>query len=94
MLQLCCRETFILGEKPTLSIKVEVENVGEPAFLTRINLVIPKVTPVVEIPSICYELSSQEKKETSTLICEIGYPLEKKVNILFTSFFMTNVVAK
>jgi hypothetical protein len=85
MQQLRCRETFILGEKPTLDMKVEVENIGEPAFLTRVNLVIPKVTPIVEIPSICYDLSNQDGKETSTLICEIGYPLEKNVIILFVS---------
>jgi hypothetical protein len=64
---------------------VEVKNIGEPAFLTRVNLVIPKVTPIVEIPSICYDLSHQDEKETFTLICEIGYPLEKNVTVLLVS---------
>ncbi|XP_023711534.1 integrin alpha-9 isoform X2 [Cryptotermes secundus] len=70
-------ETFILGEKQTLGIRLEVENIGEPAFFTRVNLIIPKVTPVVEIPSICYDLSNQDRKETYVLVCDIGYPLEK-----------------
>jgi hypothetical protein len=70
-------------------MKVEVENIGEPAFFTRVNLVIPKVTPIVEIPSICYDLPNQDRKETFALVCEIGYPLEKNVIILFITFFAT-----
>jgi hypothetical protein len=70
-------------------MKVEVKNVGEPAFFTRVILVIPRVTPIIEIPSICYDLSNQDRKETYTLICEIGYPLERNVIILFITLFMT-----
>lgn len=90
MWQLCCRETFILGEKQTLDIRLEVENIGEPAFFTRVNLMIPKVTPVVEIPSICYDLPNQDRKETYALVCDIGYPLEKNVIIPFITFVATN----
>jgi hypothetical protein len=70
-------------------MKVEVENIGEPAFFTRVNLLIPKVTPIVEIPSICYDLSNQDRRETYALVCEIGYPLEKNVIITFITFVGT-----
>jgi len=80
----CCRETFIHGEKPILQMNVELKNVGEPAFLTRATVVLPKVTPIVEIPPICHELSSQNTAENCTLICDIGYPLEKNVMVLVT----------
>jgi hypothetical protein len=79
-----CREKFIHGEKPTLQMNVELKNMGEPAFLTRATVVVPKVTPIVEIPSICHELSNQDRAENYTLFCDIGYPLEKNVIVLFT----------
>jgi hypothetical protein len=75
-------------------MKVEVENIGEPAFFTHVNLVIPKVTPIIEIPSICYDLSNQESKETHVLVCDIGYPLEKNVIILFIIFIATKRISK
>jgi hypothetical protein len=63
-------------------MKVEVKNMGEPAFLTSITLVIPRITPIVEIPSICHDLPNQDTTEIYTLVCEIGYPLEKNVIFL------------
>jgi hypothetical protein len=75
-------------------MKVEVENVGDPAFFTRINLIIPKVTPIVEIPSICYDLSNQDRKETYALVCELGYPLERNVIILFITFVCDKRISK
>ena len=65
-------------------MNVEVNNMGEPAFLTRATIVIPKVTPIVEIPPICHELSNQDRAENYTLICDIGYPLEINVMVLVT----------
>lgn len=79
-----CREKFIHGEKPTLHMNVEVENMGEPAFLTRATVVIPMVTPIVEIPPICHEPPNQNRAENYTLLCDIGYPLEKNVIVLVT----------
>jgi hypothetical protein len=78
----CCREKFIHGEKPILQMNVVVKNMGEPAFLTRVTIVVPNVTPIVEIPPICHELSNQNKAENYTLICDIGYPLENNVMVL------------
>lgn len=82
--RVCCREKFIHGENPILKMNVEVKNMGEPAFLTRATVVVPKVTPIVEIPPICHELSNQNREENYTLICDIGYPLEKNVRVLVT----------
>lgn len=63
-------------------MKVEVKNMGEPAILTSVSLEIPRITPIVEIPSICHDLANQDSKEIYTLVCEIGYPLEKNVIFL------------
>jgi hypothetical protein len=71
-------------------MKVEVKNKGEPAFLTRVTVVVPKATPIVEIPPICHELSNQDRAENYTLICDIGYPLEKNVMVLVTVSFRIN----
>lgn len=71
-----------------MKLKVEVKNMGEPAFLTRAILTIPRVTPIVEIPSICHDLPNEDTIKTYTLICEIGYPLEKNVIFLVTTFIM------
>jgi hypothetical protein len=73
-------------------MKVEMKNMGEPAFLTRATLVFPKVTPIIEIPPICHELLHQGRAENYTLICDIGYPLEKNVMVLFTVSFRINAL--
>jgi hypothetical protein len=70
-------------------MNVEVKNMGELAFLTRATIVVPKVTPIIEIPPICQELSNQDKAQNSTLICDIGYPLEKNVMVLVTVTYVT-----
>lgn len=80
----CCREKFIHGEKPTLQMNVEVKNMGEPAVLTRVTVAVPKVTPIVENPSICQELPNQDRADNHTLICDIGYQLETNVIVLVT----------
>jgi hypothetical protein len=80
----CYREKFIHGEKPTLKMNLEVKNMGEPAFLTRVTVVIPKITPIVEIPPICDELPNQDTADNHTLICDIGYPLKTSVMVLVT----------
>jgi hypothetical protein len=71
-------------------MKVEVKNMGEPAFLTRATLVIPRITPVVEIPSICHDLPDQDTTEIHVLVCDIGYPLEK--NVIFLEKIQNNLL--
>lgn len=74
-----CREEFVLGEQPTLQMEVEVMNVGEPAFLTRAILSIPRVTPLVRIPPTCQDATDKHTTGTHTLVCDFGNPLERNV---------------
>ncbi|KDR08411.1 Integrin alpha-PS3 [Zootermopsis nevadensis] len=76
------KEKFVLGEQTTLQMEVEVQNIGEPAFLARLVLVIPRVTPLVRIPPNCQDSTEKHATEVQTLVCDIGNPLEKNNTII------------
>jgi hypothetical protein len=71
-------------------MEMEVLNIGEPAFLSHVALVIPRVTPLVRIPPICHDSTDKHTSETQILVCDIGNPLERNV-IAFLSSVLIQV---
>jgi hypothetical protein len=84
------RDEFILGEQPTLQMEVEVLNIGEPAFLSRVALGLPRATPLIRIPPTCQDSTDKHTSETQILLCDIGNPLERNV-IVFSSSVLIQV---
>ncbi|GFV68861.1 integrin alpha-4 [Trichonephila clavipes] len=74
---------FIIGDKTTLSIAIEVVNLGEPAYLSELLIYLPPELPSIN-QDICSSYTDQQnQRKNASLICDIGNPLlkDKKVKI-------------
>ncbi|GFT56375.1 integrin alpha-4 [Nephila pilipes] len=74
---------FIIGEKTTLSIAIEVVNLGEPAYLSELLIHLPPELPSIN-QDICSSYADQQnQRKNASLICDLGNPLlkDKKVKI-------------
>jgi hypothetical protein len=71
-------------------MEVEVLKIGEPAFLSRVAVLIPRATPLVRIPPTCHDSTDKHTGESQILVCDIGNPLEKNV-IMFLSSVLIQV---
>jgi hypothetical protein len=66
-------------------MEVDVKNIGEPAFLARAVLGIPRVTPLVRIPPNCQDSTEKHTTGAQILVCDIGNPLERNVILFYSS---------
>ncbi|XP_077287629.1 integrin alpha-PS3-like [Arctopsyche grandis] len=47
-------EPFIIGSKPSITVEISLENLGEPAFVPKIHVIQPEKTPILKVPSQCH----------------------------------------
>lgn len=78
---------YIIGSVFTTKFKLDVFNNGEPAYQAKIYIYIPKILSLASIPSLCIE--NFYKNNTLEVICDLGNPLKKKVNIIY--FLYNNI---
>ncbi|GBL83085.1 Integrin alpha-9 [Araneus ventricosus] len=72
---------LIIGEKNTLSIAIEIVNVGEPAYLSELLIYLPSELPSIN-QDICSEYNDQQfQRRNASLICDLGNPLLKNIKV-------------
>ncbi|EFA09738.2 Integrin alpha-PS3-like Protein [Tribolium castaneum] len=62
-------EEFILGSKNYITLETVVRNLGERAYLTQLEVEIPKIVTLRSIPSTCAQ-------QNSSVLCSVDNPLE------------------
>ncbi|KAF4530203.1 hypothetical protein B566_EDAN018321 [Ephemera danica] len=63
---------IVIGNANSLDLKVNVKNKGEPAFLSQLFITLPQAVPLIRVPKICAEISTEKGQ---SLKCEIGNPM-------------------
>lgn len=59
---------YIKGSSKSLIINYKIENLGEPAYLTQLNISIPDSVSFLKIPSAC----SQPSDNSNSFLCDIN----------------------
>ncbi|XP_044263954.1 integrin alpha-PS3-like isoform X2 [Tribolium madens] len=62
-------EEFTLGSKNYITLETVVRNLGERAYLTQLEVEIPKIVTFRSIPSVCAQ-------QNSSVLCSVDNPLE------------------
>lgn len=69
------RQPFVLGSERTISIKYEISNAGEPAYITQLKITIPtNVTHFSRVPPSCQQDGSSQ--EVMTCDINLGKPVK------------------
>lgn len=71
-------EPFTIGSAQNITLRVEVTNSGDPAYLTRLHFTVPKETRLNRIPQTCYKqdaASDYSDTNQEILVCNLGNPL-------------------
>lgn len=74
------REPFIIGSKPSITVNVSLENIGEPAFLAKIHVIQPEKTPILKVPSQCH-------LENNNITCDFENPLANFTKVIHSVKF-------
>lgn len=56
-------------------MKIDVENIGEKAYLTQVSVTVPNIVTFSSTPSACSE------KNSSSVVCSVDNPVESNTKV-------------